>query len=276
MSQKPKAVLFLGSGATAGSGIKKNEHDLPTDGKFFESRLVVDLLKKGGYPALQKAREKKGAREKNLLRCKSLYDTWDALFLFRSFARSGVIQEPWKEQDLLELKDKVNGDNYPGQKEHYKRQFEIWNSQESSTQEKENVSSKLAELAIWDLRVLVKEVYDLDPQHSKYEAFWAKLRESVKIVAVVNLNWDTTFDDWYNSKTDKRSIPIIRPHGSLKWTSSNRWQLGTGWFCRWCSQERETKLKYLGYRGKGDIFDFNQPLIVTHHLKPHFSEHSPR
>jgi len=33
-NKKIEVVLFLGSGATAGSGIKKNGEDLPTDQNF--------------------------------------------------------------------------------------------------------------------------------------------------------------------------------------------------------------------------------------------------
>ena len=59
-----KGILFLGSGATAGSGIvkrsSKSSSKLPTDSQFFnlrESPLVEDLLKGGPYPTLQLVRD---------------------------------------------------------------------------------------------------------------------------------------------------------------------------------------------------------------------------
>lgn len=90
-----------------------------------------------------------------------------------------------------------------------------------------------------------------------------------EIAAVVNLNYDTTFDDsnvvqYYHpgdGQPAKEKIPLIRPHGSLKWTSRSGWRQGwTGW-----SESYDgTSLNDMGYKPTGDpmLLEFRQPLIV--------------
>jgi hypothetical protein len=81
------AILFLGSGATAASGITNLSQQLPTDGQFFGSRLVETFLTEGsgGFPAIR------AAREKFKIENPGLYFTWNSLFMLRSFSLSGVL-----------------------------------------------------------------------------------------------------------------------------------------------------------------------------------------
>jgi hypothetical protein len=102
--------------------------------------------------------------------------------------------------------------------------------------------------------------------------------------AVVNLNYDTTFDEsfgtmscgdlapncgfHYVGKNSQRGgVPIIRPHGSLRWSTSNFWELGRSWThpAPWHSDMHDTPLEQLGYRltAVPEILSFRQSLIVT-------------
>jgi hypothetical protein len=47
------AILFLGSGATAASGITNLSQQLPTDGQFFGSRLVETFLREAAVAFLR-------------------------------------------------------------------------------------------------------------------------------------------------------------------------------------------------------------------------------
>jgi hypothetical protein len=255
---KPSAILFLGSGATKASGILTQDgKELPTDGEFFDScqvkRLVPPNDQPCGYPALRAARRQFEIQNNEL--CK----TWQDLFTAKSFSLSGVFKPELPEDILARLSP---SSSYDGQREHYECQKEIFKSSNWPT------ATKLAELAIWDLRVLVKKVYErnpsLDPQDNanRYQTFWDGVEHYV--AAVVNLNYDTTFDE---SLLGRISCQIIRPHGSLGWSTANFWRLNNGWIhtAPWYSDEDSTPLDQLGYRRTAvpEILSFRQSLIVT-------------
>ena len=263
-----KSVLFLGSGATTGSGITKNGEKLPTDGEFFTATEGLNKILpewKKNYPTLD------FVREQGIVLETSLFKTWNELFIYRGLAQAGIIRE--EQNTLDEFMDLANHpwpDSETGRREHYQWQFQIMRS---------NLPQEyyLAELAIWDLRVLIKEVYDNpDDQKEKYNAFWTGLNNGYnEISAVVNLNYDTTFDDaignskfYYpgDKKSSENKRPLIRPHGSLDWTSRNKFSRPhLDWNCRWTETCDNTPLRKVGYRSdknNSDLLDFRQPLIV--------------
>jgi hypothetical protein len=255
----PDAILFLGSGATAASGLTHHGFQLPTDGCFFGSDLVKKLVPKGdvpcGYPAVRAARQYFG------IQSNGLYNTWQDLFIAKSFSLSGVIK-PGLPKDIFATLTRLVVSR--GQRKHYRCQKQIFESSDLPL-----AASNWAELAIWDLRVLVKKVYEWnstrDPRDrlakNYYHRFWRNLHG--RVAAVVNLNYDTTFD----KSLDNISCPIIRPHGSLRWSTWNRMERGK-WKDLggpWPSDMRDTPLDGMGYRKTSDpeIFSFNQTLIVT-------------
>jgi len=256
-----KGMLFLGCGATAGSRIKKNGYALPTDSQFFESPLVTGLLGDWNYPALSLVRKLKPFQGQS-----GLYQTWNDLFIYRGLAQAGIIREDRSKIDeLYHLANHDWRDGYEWRAKHYQHQFEI---REASIPPE----YYLAELGIWDLRVLVKDVYSrIDLRDEVYRALWTGLKKKVEVAAVVNLNYDTTFDDvlhgdFYcpgDSNPAKGKIPKIRPHGSLKWTSRGTFKTGGG-FQDWTHSMSGTCLKDLGYRKTDDpsVLELLQPLIV--------------
>jgi hypothetical protein len=263
-----KSVLFLGSGATVGSGIKKNGKKLPSDGEFFSESKGLDKILPGWkkkYPTLNLV------REQGIVSETGLFKTWNELFIYRSFARAGIIREEKNTLDkFMNLAHHPWSDSESWRKKHYRWQFHIRRSDWPR-------EYYLAELAIWDLRVLVKEVYsNLKPQNEIYIKFWNGLKTKYgEICAVVNLNYDTTFDkaignsDFYYpgcKKSSENKWPLIRPHGSLDWTSQNKFSKPhLDWNCRWTETCNNTPLKKVGYRSdknNSDLLDFHQPLIV--------------
>ena len=255
-----KGMLFVGCGATAGSRIKKNGYALPTDSQFFESPLVTGLLGDWNYPALSLVRKLKPFQGQS-----GLYQTWNDLFIYRGLAQGAVIREP---QSVIDEFNLLSNHSWPSggqrQREHYQHQFHIMEGSKSW-------EYYLAELAIWDLRLLVKDLYeDHDSAAEVYKLFWKRVGYHAS--AVVNLNYDTTFDDILNEARfyhplDSTSFdgkrPLIRPHGSLKWTSRGTFKTGGG-FQDWTHSMSGTCLKDLGYRKTDDpsVLELLQPLIV--------------
>lgn len=269
---RPRGVLFLGSGATAGSGIKKEGYPLPTDSGFFDSPLVTSRLA-AGYPALHLARNELLPQPKS-----SLYETWNDLFVFRGFARTNVIegdevQGAWRRLQAYRNRCRWNPP-YWHQHSHYDCQFQI----REDDGESKPVGYYLGELAIWDLRSLLVDVYrDVHRAPSPYRRFWQGLRNQVS--SVVNLNYDTTFDDHQPDEfqavferelilTDSKPL-LIRPHGSLGWTSANRYK--RRWLLRWKPSPQACPRSELGYRrtATSGVFAFRQPHIVA---PPSFKE----
>jgi len=258
MSENNKIVLFLGSGATAGSGDTENGQPVPTDSKFFENLPKQWEI---GYPALNLYRDVVHKET-------SLYKTWNDLFIYRSLVCSGIVRE--KPETLHRFNDLANHkwpENYNWRAGHYSFQFRLMNQSLLPDE------YYLAELAIWDLRTLVKEVYGVEKSNGVYKNFLENVNSKFgEICAVVNLNYDTTFDDadgvqyYYpgDGKSMEGKIPIIRPHGSLKWTSRSQWRLNQGW-TGWSESYDDTPLKETGYKPTGDpmLLDFRQALIVS-------------
>lgn len=261
---KLKAILFLGSGATAGSGIKKNGEQLPTDGKFFCSKVVKSLMEH--YPALKLIRDEKKSLEHN-----ELYKTWNDIYIYRGLARQGIIREERNVIDkFYNLANYSWSKDYEWRRKHYRHQFKIIDASH-------HPDYYLAELAIWDLRVLVKEVYDKNygkkKKKSAYKEFWKGLNG--KVSAVANLNYDTTFDDSFgnnkpfyypcDSKPSTDKIPLIRPHGSLKWTSQSHRSISQNRWLGWTSSYNSYDLSDFGYKSSDnhDILEFKQSLIVS-------------
>jgi hypothetical protein len=257
------AVLFLGSGATAGSGIKKEGESLPTDSGFFESALVTKRLSSGAYPALRLL------CRRSFLQNASLHETWNGLLIYRSFVESDVSMPASRDEDELErLTDYPWPSSHKWRGDHYKHQFSIKVKSPNRPSE-----YYLAELAIWDLRVLVKDVYS-GLEDGAYTPLWQRIHNHVR--GVVNLNYDTSFDDTLTSAllpacdfaaTSEVEKPLlVRPHGSPKWTSTSTYSVGLS--CGWSPWEScctETTLKDMGYRhtGSSNSFLFKQPLIVA-------------
>lgn len=273
LNDEKQTALFLGSGATAGSGIKKRGQSLPTDQNFFSEenekngvpKIIDDWERK--YPALHLCRQIRG------IHSASLYQTWNQLFIYRGLALGGVIRED--QETIRKFRSLANHEwpkNFEWRAQHYELQFRLLH------QSLLPIEYFLAELAIWDLRTLIKEVYDdedLDKSSEAYNNFLEKLKNNKAInkpAAVINLNYDTTFDDvnskryYYpgDGKPAKGKVPIIRPHGSLKWTSQSCWHLNQGW-TGWKDSYDETPLTEMGYKptGKSMLLDFQQPLIVS-------------
>lgn len=259
---KRKAVLFLGSGATAGSGLTNGGCKLPTDGEFFNSPLVCGRLQGGGYPAIRLMR-------KQTLQERSLYKTWNDLFVYRGLARAGVIREG---AEVIDEFNRLANHAWPAAQgcraEHYRHQFQIMGS--------ELREYYFAELAVWDLRVLVKDVYEIqDVTHSAHKAFLKCLGGRADVSAVINLNYDTTFDQALTGKfyhpgdstsAEGKLWPLIRPHGSLRWTSRSEWSIPEARWLRWTESWDNTALWRWGYQRSPSVPDrleFHQALIVT-------------
>ena len=266
-NKKKEVILFLGSGATAGSGMVKNGKSLPTDQNFFAEQngvygIIKDWQKK--YPALKLCRD-----EIPEIKLPSLYQTWNHLFIFRGLARANLCDDKNLIQKFEELKNHTWPDDYKWRAEHYEHQFEAIRLGWSKLY-------YLAELAIWDLRVLIKDLYsDLKNSNGAFKTLKEKLNEDLNRSIVVNLNYDTTFDDYIENgfsplqerelfceKLDKK---IIRPHGSLKWTSKCGFSLTKkDWIPPWDETFEDTHLRDQGYQRTSNTEEliFHQSLIV--------------
>lgn len=284
MTKNSKSVLFLGSGATSGSGIiissktnsETKEKGLPSDGNFFdELEIFVNNWEKK-YPALSLFR----SLNKNF-ETPSLYQTWNDIFIYRGLAWSGVIRENANtREEFFNLANHTwPENNHQWRSDHYHFQFQIIRSEWP-------FEYYLAELAIWDLRVLIQEVYDLDNykkvnrENCVYKKLWKDMRDKLNVSAVVNLNYDTTFDrvffirnslqvDFYypgDNKPSKNNKPLIRPHGSLEWTSRSLFSIPQkSWIGGWRHLFKNSPLSSLGYRQINDQnnLTFSQSLIVS-------------
>jgi hypothetical protein len=271
-------LLFLGSGATAGSGITKYGKSLPADGNFFKNIIIKDILNKTVYPALSLARDKilNNKRFENDL-C-SLYKTWNHFFVLRGLAVSKIFRFDTDLRDEFhDLSKHRWPDSHRFQRLHYKCEFATMGHSRLPDE------YHFLELAIWDLRALVHEVYDnscMCYDNNALKTTWNKFND--KLQAVINLNYDTTFDDSLDKGRDfyypgefscakktygdeQNSIPIIRPHGSLGWTSIGKRPVSTlDW--KWREEWEKTALNSLGYEPVNDNpFQLNlrQSLIVT-------------
>ncbi|MBF0169587.1 MAG: hypothetical protein HQK87_00615 [Nitrospinae bacterium] len=248
-------VLVIGSGATVGSGVTRDGERLPTDSGFFESPIVYGLLGEQGYPLLNIFREFIPATE----HC-SLCKTWNALFNLRGLVRAGVVR---LDQKIVDTFHKLGNHEWPQryifQQGHYSIPHTLHDYY-------------IVECAIWELRVLFHDVYD--PHHlklygSKYPTFWKGIERHIS--AVVNMNFDTTFDHgfgahWYypgDGVPVDGAMEIIRPHGSLGWTSLSK---GCGSYddWHWENTYEKTEFDELGFQRKGTTgpFDFRQAMIV--------------
>ncbi|MBI3292555.1 MAG: hypothetical protein HYZ73_07085 [Elusimicrobia bacterium] len=263
------AILFLGSGATASSGItgqteETKREDLPADSEFFASPLVRKDIKRH-YPALSLFRSLKeqDAPSGSLAR-KSLYETWNDLFIYRGLAQANLFFETRNLKDSFYA---LANHNWPTgcerQKEHYKFQFAIMEAFKPW-------QFYLAELAIWELRSLVRQTYLIDEMESKPDRIlWGRLKKY--LTAIINLNYDITFDtnvqdEFYypgNSEPRRDKIPLIRPHGSLVWSSIGTWVHQRGWQ-GWRDSWEKTCEDQLGFRQLGDgNLELRQPLLVS-------------
>ena len=255
-----KGILFLGSGATRSSSIKRNSQLLPTDQKFFSDDYVRSLLPKK-YPTLNFAREKLKD-----LKQESLYQTWNKLFIYRGLAGANIIHET---EDLKAQFENLKNFDFPSNKQqqnHYKLQF-------MHAREKEiPCEYYIGEFAIWDLRVLVKEIYSIEPNKPKpIIKFWDEIKENISYIT--NLNYDTTFDQtlhdqiYYlnNDTSSDNKVLIIRPHGSLDWSSIGLFSTARKRWLDWNSTAHGLKLDELGYNATPfrNIISLKQPLIVT-------------
>lgn len=250
-------LLFLGSGATAGSGMSPA---LPADRDFFKA-MDLDKDIQPHCPALWVLRKHVSCFTEKI----GLFPTWNALFIERSLAFS--LSDDSRNFVIEEFPEWLTG----GQKRHYECQWEILKAIYGDELEKVKYWKTLG-LAIWDLRFLVKKVYDVrgDPEAKGYAQLW---KECQNVKAVINLNYDHTFDDFLKGSSANNTPPIIRPHGSLEWTSRNRWICSkekNGWLYPgpWPSEKTKTQLEDLGYAkspptATAKFYEFSQPLIVT-------------
>lgn len=268
---KRRAILFLGSGATAGSGIRKDGHCLPTDSGFFDSPLVTNGLAVG-YPALKLARRQLLHEPKS-----SLYETWNDLFILRGFAWAEVVPVGSAEALWEQLRKHCWKPDFDYRKTHYDLQSKIRDVDLSRDHQRRPrpTAYYLAELAIWDLRAILADVYEVSADDRVYRSFWGPI--GGRLSTVVNLNYDSTFDDCLGGEfrplfrealkmNGNEPLLMIRPHGSLKWTTKNTFCLGNlNWCARWEPDESRTSKKDLGYRQGADahVFHFQQPHIVA-------------
>jgi hypothetical protein len=251
-------LLLLGSGATVGSGITKRGAPLPAD-DFFESRVVLETLKRGGYPALTLLRNHVPA-----LQHTSLFITWNNLFIHRALARAGIVRES---AEVLRAFDRLRRYDWPpayrGQRRHYEQQFAIRENRRARDPEMAP-GSYLSELALWDLRLLILEIYGtrqgLDMRRSVYRRLVRAL--GPRLQSVVNFNYDTTFDA--SAASDR--IPILHPHGALRWISEGVWTESAkgGRWSEWTDREEtDVRLDDMGLHAEGPgRWRFRQPLIV--------------
>ncbi|MBI3291879.1 MAG: hypothetical protein HYZ73_03600 [Elusimicrobia bacterium] len=200
-----KTLLMLGSGATAGSGYSFKsagnscEVSLPIDAKFFDQKSPTAQLLEH-YPALQCLKQRVA---KNV---NSLCHTWTALYNYRGLANAGIVHEG---TEVLETFAKLPDDKRlkDWQKRHYKIQFEIRDFRPAEY--------FLSELAIWDLRCLVQEVYwEPHGEEACYKEFWKELPKKFSVeepFAVINLNYDTTFINVCLLNSERGSFALMGP-----------------------------------------------------------------
>lgn len=260
-------VLFLGSGATAGSGIKLNERALPADRSFFCSALVQERLKEGHYPALRYV-----LSDQARFCHDGLSNTWNSLHLARSFGRATVLNEGARAALLGSFKDilATDGVNDGSQVAHYQiqaRDYEVRYgtiSEENPSWSEEKLKDEVFGLAIWDLRLLVCRVFSIPPSvNNHYEEAWKTVAD--RVAGVVNLNYDTTFEDSMSSQL--KEVPVLKPHGSVKWLKWNRLHLGHDWLSRgapWPVMTLDSFQHDWGFRNlSGGIAEFIEPNIVS-------------
>lgn len=212
-------VLFLGSVTTAGSGLKKNGRQLPSDREFFyDQSPVQEQLKQGPYLALQRV----GNHWQEFFQG-GLYTTWNNLYLARSFSRNDLFHVTGCQVKSLleEIRCESEERQDDAQHKHYAIQFKIYRDEFKNFPKgapDARLRDGLFELAIWDLRVLVARTYDLGwscnrmLKNSNYGAMWSCLKN--RVGTVVNLNYDTTFED--TLKEHLGDVTICKPRGSLK------------------------------------------------------------
>jgi hypothetical protein len=259
MARTAPDLLLLGSGATTGSGVRKRGAVLPSD-DFFDSPLVQGALKSGRYPALTMLRQRIPS-----LSSDSLFEIWNNLYIHRGLVRAGVLTEQTEaKRSLAALCLRRTISRAPaGQKRHYAAQWEIRREREAAGL-RESDGYYLSELALWDLRVLVREIYGsngLDNRRAVYSKLWKPLRSRVR--CVVNFNYDTTFDRSFRGRAKPR---ILHPHGSLEWTAVGIWRMqgreNEGWES-WKHAQPDPGLDGLGFhRMDGGRWRLVQPLIV--------------
>ncbi|MBI1884256.1 MAG: hypothetical protein HYS08_08650 [Chlamydiae bacterium] len=209
--------------------------------------------------------------ENKITSAKSLYQTWSDLFFFRALGRQGVIR--LDEKIIQEFHQLANYSWPRGTKymqKHYQHQFQIVNSVCP-------LEYYIGELAIWDLRCLIREVYGVSEEsvkEQKYTKFIDKISQTKKnIVGIVNLNYDTTFDHalknricyFLDGQSFKDKMLLIRPHGSLDWTSQSHWSISKGNWRGWIESYKSFDKKISGYKvdkNNPDLLNFYQSLIV--------------
>ena len=265
-----KAILILGSGATAGSGNLSDGKQLPTDNEFFKnstsdnSRARKLIEEDGAFPALRIMLKKFLDKKDGFKQDKGLYNVWNNIFILRGLGRSGVIRF---DPDVIDEYHGLKNHSWPEKREYQKEHYENFFSIEDRFRPYEYA---LTELAIWDLRVLVKKVYsEYTPDCSVVKQLWDDLKG--KLMAVVNLNYDTTFDKSIDGfyypgiHEPKGRIPLIRPHGSLDWTDIGIFRKAIpGIYWNWKESSEPISLSEMGFRkGNGNFLDFKQPMIVS-------------
>lgn len=249
---------------------------MPADAGFFDSCLVKRLLETNKYPALTMMLK---YLKEHRFQASDLSPTWNLMFLLRSYSRSEVIDK--RGLIYYEAASKLAGTipaAFTGQREHYELQVKEYRFIHENKQDR-GFYEEIAALAIWDMRVLLSDIFVLESYSAGngYVGLWKPPISNAGMV--INLNYDFTFEgslgysgyEYLGRVQDdipeKKQPLIIKPHGSLNWTSWNRWIHGRGWmYCGpWPSGKEEMSKDNLGYRMTTipDIYSFHQQLIVT-------------
>lgn len=227
MTDAPKKVVILGTGATIGSGYTRCGENLPGDQGFFCNPHVQSLLKEEKYPALYLMlgtfRNVYGDNLANV--------SLEAVWTFLEFSAKDIFKPLtdliWERQRWLDIirKPESRTDDEHCLCQHYRENREIPPQTEVD----------LHLLAGWDLRRLLCLVYGNADAPSKRNAY-KSLIDTYKIsedstTTFISLNYDTILEKeltragvpWHylhvqtTVHRDKASVCILKPHGSFNW-----------------------------------------------------------
>jgi len=230
----PHTVVMVGTGATIGSGYTRCGHNLPGDRRFFGNPVVRELLESGRYPTLQLMLESFWKLHPMELDSVGLEEVWTFLeFAGKKFLRESADLEEQQDGWLEAIrKPESQADDEHCLCKRYREDQTIPPSDEID----------LLLLAGWDLRRLLSRVFEdlvppratlpSDDHANRYKA----LLETFDIATddstiFISLNYDTVLEHALNEARirwhyrhvhsavarDRRSIRILKPHGSLNW-----------------------------------------------------------
>jgi len=227
MTDAPKKVVILGTGATRGSGYTRGGENLPGDQGFFCNPLVQSLLKKEKYPALYLMLGTFRKMYGNNLAVVSLEEVWTFLEFSSKDIYKPLTDLAEERKRWLEIirKPKSRTDDEHCICQHYRENRAIPPQTEID----------LHLLAGWDLRRLLCRVYGevaAPSEGNVYKSLITKFNIPVDgTTTFISLNYDTILEKeltragvpWHylhvqtNVPRNEASVRILKPHGSLNW-----------------------------------------------------------